>query len=246
MDAGARYYVFDLDGTLISLPVEWDKVREELRGLTGTSLEFAPFFLDVQSVVAKDPLLLGPIMRTIDKYEALAVPQARLEDGAMEALSSLSGRAKLSLVTMQGRAACDRVLEGLGIGRFFASSFTREDSMDRTAQVRMALASLEAKEARGGLRRGQDKRPEGRARRGGALRDDQEEARQPPRRCALQERRRVCGLALGQGLRSFRIFSWSVELHEATTLNFSSRDTLVFTGFPSGSDMTAPASLAMR
>jgi HAD superfamily hydrolase (TIGR01549 family) len=146
MDAGARYFVFDLDGTLISLPVEWDKVREELRGLTGTSLEFAPFFLDVQRVVAKDPLLLGPIMRTIDKYEALAVPKARLEDGAMEALSSLSGRSKLSLVTMQGRAACDRVLEGLGIGRFFASSFTREDSMDRTAQVRMAIASLEAKE----------------------------------------------------------------------------------------------------
>ncbi len=147
MDAGTRYFVFDLDGTLISLPVQWDKVREELRGLTGTSLEFAPFFLDVQNVVANDPLLLGPIMRTIDKYEALAVPQARLEDGAMDALSSLSGGAKLSLVTMQGRAACDRVLEGLSIGRFFASSFTREDSMDRTAQVRMALASLEAKEA---------------------------------------------------------------------------------------------------
>lgn len=147
MDAGARYFVFDLDGTLISLPVEWDKVREDLRGLTGTSLEFAPFFLDVQNVVAKDPLLLGPVMRTIDKYEALAVPQARLEDGAMDALSSLSGRAELSLVTMQGRAACDRVLQVLDIGRFFASSFTREDSMERTAQVRMALRSLGAKEA---------------------------------------------------------------------------------------------------
>jgi phosphoglycolate phosphatase-like HAD superfamily hydrolase len=147
MAAGASYFVFDLDGTLISLPVEWDKVREELRALTGTELEFAPFFLDVQNLVAKDPLLLGPILRTIDKYEAQAVPQARLEDGAKEALASLFGRAKLSLVTMQGRAACDRVLEMLAIGGFFASSFTREDSMDRTAQLRMALESLEAKEA---------------------------------------------------------------------------------------------------
>ena len=51
-----------MDGTLISLPVEWDKVREELRRLTGTSLSFNPFFLDVQTVVAKDPLLLGPII----------------------------------------------------------------------------------------------------------------------------------------------------------------------------------------
>jgi phosphoglycolate phosphatase-like HAD superfamily hydrolase len=146
LDAGARYFVFDMDGTLISLPVEWDKVREDLRKLTGTSLDFAPFFLDVQSVVAKDPLLLGPIMRTIDEYEARAVPEARLEEGATEVLSSLSSRVMLSLVTMQGRAACDRVFETLGIGRFFASSFTREDSMDRTTQLRMALESLGAKE----------------------------------------------------------------------------------------------------
>ncbi len=146
-DASAKYCVFDMDGTLISLPVEWDKVRAELQRLTGTSLQFNPFFLDVQTVVAKDPLLLGPMMRVIDDYEAKAVPDARLEEGAVDVLSALSRRAKLSLVTMQGRAACDRILEGLGIGRFFESSFAREDSMDRTAQLRMALKALGAKEA---------------------------------------------------------------------------------------------------
>ena len=145
-DARAKYYVFDMDGTLISLPVEWDEVRAELRKLTGTSLEFAPFFLDVQNIVAKDPLLLGPILRTIDEYESRAVPEASLEEGAKKALEVLSGRAKLSLVTMQGRAACDRILEALDIGGYFASSFAREDSMDRTAQLRMALESIGAKE----------------------------------------------------------------------------------------------------
>jgi len=134
-----------MDGTLISLPVEWDKVRAELRKITGTSLGFNPFFLDVQTIIAKDPLLLGPMMRTIDEYESRAVPEAKLERGAFEALSALSIRAKLSLVTMQGRAACDKILELLGIGRFFGSSFTREDSMDRTTQLRMALESLAAK-----------------------------------------------------------------------------------------------------
>jgi phosphoglycolate phosphatase-like HAD superfamily hydrolase len=143
---GARYCVFDMDGTLISLPVEWDKVRAELQRLTGTTLRFNPFFLDVQTVVAKDPLLLGPMMRTIDDYESRAVPGARLEEGAMGVLSSLSSRATLSLVTMQGRAACAKILDQLGIGRFFASSFTREDSMERTAQLKMALESIGAKE----------------------------------------------------------------------------------------------------
>ncbi|MDA4122187.1 MAG: HAD-IA family hydrolase [Thaumarchaeota archaeon] len=142
--AGARYVVFDMDGTLISLPVEWDKVRAELQRLTGTSLTFNPFFLDFQTIVAKDPLLLGPMMRTIDEYEAKAVPQARLEEGATDVLDALSRKAKLSLVTMQGREACDRILEALGIGGSFASRFTREDSMDRTTQLRTALESLEA------------------------------------------------------------------------------------------------------
>jgi phosphoglycolate phosphatase-like HAD superfamily hydrolase len=146
-DGNARYCVFDMDGTLISLPVEWEKVRAELQKLTGTSLEFNPFFRDFQTIVAKDPLLKGPMMRIIDDYESRAVPAVRLEDGAMDALVALSSGEKISLVTMQGRTACDKILEILGIGRFFASSFTREDSMDRTAQLRMALKSLGAKEA---------------------------------------------------------------------------------------------------
>jgi phosphoglycolate phosphatase-like HAD superfamily hydrolase len=146
-DPKAKYVVFDMDGTLISLPVEWDKVRAELQRLTGTSLAFNPFFLDLQTIVAKDPLLLGPMLRTIDEFEVKAVPKARLEAGAMDVLSALSRKALLSLVTMQGRKACDEILGTLGIGRFFSSRFTREDSMDRTAQLKLALGSIGAKES---------------------------------------------------------------------------------------------------
>jgi phosphoglycolate phosphatase-like HAD superfamily hydrolase len=143
----SKYCVFDMDGTLISLPVEWDKVRAQLQRLTATSLPFNPFFLDLQIIIAKDPLLLGPMLRTIDEYETRAVPGARLEAGALDVLLRLSSKAKLSLVTMQGRTACDSILERLGIGRFFESRFTREDSMDRTAQLRMALKSIGARHA---------------------------------------------------------------------------------------------------
>jgi HAD superfamily hydrolase (TIGR01549 family) len=138
------YGVFDMDGTLISLPVEWDKVRSDLRKLTKSSLDFNPFFLDVQTIVAKDHSLFAPMMKTIDDYESKAVPGAKLEPGASEALSALSARAKLSLVTMQGRAASSRILDRLGIGKFFETSFTREDSMDRVTQLGMALKSLGA------------------------------------------------------------------------------------------------------
>ncbi len=145
VDAKGKYAVFDLDGTLISLPVEWDKVRSDLRKLTGTAFEFNPFFLDVQTIVAKDPALFAPMMKTIDDYEARAARGARLESGASEALTTLSKRARLSLVTMQGRACSTAILGKLGIAKFFASKFSREDSMDRVAQLEMALKSLGAK-----------------------------------------------------------------------------------------------------
>jgi FMN phosphatase YigB (HAD superfamily) len=147
-DPKARYAVFDMDGTLISLPVEWDRVRSDLRRLTGTQLDFNPFFLDVQTIVAKDPALLAPMMKTIDDYEAKATPGAKLESGSVEALDALSRRAKLSLVTMQGRACSAEIIGRLGIGRFFESKFTREDSMDRVTQLGMALKSLGAEKDR--------------------------------------------------------------------------------------------------
>jgi phosphoglycolate phosphatase-like HAD superfamily hydrolase len=127
--------------------VEWDKVRADLKKLTGTKLEFSPFFKDFQDIAKEDPLLLGPMLRTVDAYEAEAIKDAALEKGALEVLTRLSRNSKLSLVTMQGRAACDKILDRLGIGSFFESSFTREDSMDRPTQLRKALDSLEAKES---------------------------------------------------------------------------------------------------
>ena len=136
-----------MDGTLISLPVEWDQVRFELQRLTDSSLEFNPFLLDVQTIVANEPALLGPILKIIDDYESRAVPGARLEEGVMEVLTTLSRRSRLSLVTMQGRAACSKILEQLGIGRFFEARFTREDSMDRVVQLQMALKTLGASES---------------------------------------------------------------------------------------------------
>jgi phosphoglycolate phosphatase len=144
----AKYVVFDMDGTLISLPVEWDKVRSDLRRLTGTSLEFNPFFLDFQAIVAKDPSLFAPMLKTVDDHEVKAAEGAKLEPGAIEALALLSKRAKLSMVTMQGRACSTAILDRLGIGKFFASKFSREDSMDRATQLGMALKSLGAEKER--------------------------------------------------------------------------------------------------
>ncbi len=135
-------YIFDLDGTLISLPVSWDELREELRKVTGTRLEFRPFFKDVETVLSQHPDKRAEIFALIDGYEVDALTWAKLNDGAGEALASISSKVKVALVTMQGRRACDRVLDNLGLRPHFRSTFTREDSLDRAEQLKMAARSI--------------------------------------------------------------------------------------------------------
>jgi phosphoglycolate phosphatase-like HAD superfamily hydrolase len=135
-------YVFDFDGTLGTIPVDWDGVREGLRKIAGDSSEFRPVFPRIAEVVAGDPRLAGPLFAVIDRFEAAAAPSARLYDGTVGLLSRLSGTAKVSLVTMQGRGACSHVLERFGLRQYFLSYFTREDSLDRAEQIEFALSAM--------------------------------------------------------------------------------------------------------
>ena len=50
-----KAFVFDLDGTLATIPVDWDRVREKLRDLTGGSEEFRPVFPTIAEVIARQP-----------------------------------------------------------------------------------------------------------------------------------------------------------------------------------------------
>jgi len=137
-----KAYVFDFDGTLGTIPVDWDGVREGLREVTGDPSEFRPVFPTIGAVVAKNPRLARPIFAVIDRFEAAAAPSARLYEGTVGLLSRLSETAKVSLVTMQGRGACSHILERFGLKQYFLSSFTREDSLDRAQQIEFALSSM--------------------------------------------------------------------------------------------------------
>jgi len=143
--ADVEGFVFDLDGTLATIPVDWDGVRQRLKEVTGSAAEFKPVFPTIGEVIAKNPKLGKSVFAVIDEYEWAAVPSARLYDGAYRLLSKLSEKAKVTLVTMQGHRAATKVLEMFELKQFFTHYFTREDSLDRAEQVEMALASMKAK-----------------------------------------------------------------------------------------------------
>jgi HAD superfamily hydrolase (TIGR01549 family) len=135
-------YVFDLDGTLFTIPVDWIKVREEVGKMAGAPIGNSPLFLKVEQLVSVRPSMKETLFATLDLYELKAVAEATPVKGAVELLSRLSKVAKLGLVTMQGTAACDRILGRHHLGELFDVLVTREDSLDRAVQLRIALRLL--------------------------------------------------------------------------------------------------------
>ena len=135
-------YIFDLDGTLFAIPVDWSKVREEVSMMAGASIGDSPLFLKVEQLVSIRPSMRETLFQMLDQHELKAVSGASPMSGTVELLSHLSKVAKLGLVTMQGIAACDKILGRHGLGEVFDVLVTREDSLDRTAQLRIAMRSL--------------------------------------------------------------------------------------------------------
>ncbi len=135
-------YIFDLDGTLFTIPVDWVKVREEVGKMAGATIGNAPLFVKVEQLVSIRPSIRDTIFATLDLHELKAVPAAAPIGGALELLSYISKVAELGLVTMQGSAACDKILGRHHLGELFDVQVTREDSLDRAVQLRIALQSL--------------------------------------------------------------------------------------------------------
>lgn len=134
-------YVMDFDGTLFSLPVDWKAVRRELAPLAGVPTEGVSVFKVVKEAIGIEAGLRERLFSLLDSYEIPAAEEATPIDGALETLARLGGQ-RTALVTMQGPAACRRVLTRYSAAPYFSVILTREDSLDRGAQLTMALRAM--------------------------------------------------------------------------------------------------------
>jgi phosphoglycolate phosphatase-like HAD superfamily hydrolase len=128
--------------------VDWEGVKESLVSVIGER-EFKHIFATLGEVIEEDPRLARPAFAVLDEFEASAVPTARLYDGSVTLLSRLAEKAKVSLVTMQGRRACSQILERFGLKQYLLGYFTREDSLDRAEQLQFALKAMRVPAASG-------------------------------------------------------------------------------------------------
>ena len=135
-------FIFDLDGTLFAIPVDWVAVRNELAALIKEPIEGTPLFQRVNQVISVRPALKESMFSIIESHELKAADSVKPMPGAVELVYSLFEVSRLALVTLQGKRVCAEILRKHKLLDLFETVVTREDSADRSAQLEAALNRL--------------------------------------------------------------------------------------------------------
>jgi len=127
--------IFDLDGTLVDLPVDYDKLFEEIRKI----LKKETVHSLLKTVKEADEEERDRIFRAWDKIELKALPKTTQITEGIGVYSKYCEKPK-ALVTMQGKNLVKALLKRFDL--CFAFSITREQSLDRDKQLEIAARKL--------------------------------------------------------------------------------------------------------
>lgn len=127
--------IFDLDGTLIDLPLDYERLFEKFSRILKVD--------DVRPVTkvvgGLDEKTRSEIFEAWDEAELAVTEKIATKSEGMALYRKYLAKPK-ALVTMQGKALVQAILKPLDLS--FDLVFTREDSLDRTEQLRMAIEKL--------------------------------------------------------------------------------------------------------
>lgn len=127
--------IFDLDGTLISLPIDYRKLVREFSE-TAKIEDAHP----ITKIVSKlDEKTKKKVFKIWDKAEASAWKEGTAKRDGMTLYEKFSREPK-ALVTMQGKTLAQNIIKSLKLS--FDVVVTREDSLDRTEQLKITARKL--------------------------------------------------------------------------------------------------------
>jgi len=135
--------IFDLDGTLVRLPIRYEVIFEKLQNLFDTQDEFKPLIPTILEKANNDAKLIQQAFDLICEEETQAANNFKIIDDAIGTLNYFKNRNySLSLVTMQCMKATKLVLEKMQISELFSSIITRDDSTQRSIQIKNSVEIL--------------------------------------------------------------------------------------------------------
>ncbi len=135
--------IFDLDGTLIQLPVRYDLLRDQLRRLFQSRSDFFQLIPSIVDHAKGDPTMVRRAFELICAEEVLGASKILVIEGALNLLHQLkSDNQILGLVTLQCRKATRHIINNVEMEGLFTSILTRDESYDRLDQIKKTLESL--------------------------------------------------------------------------------------------------------
>jgi HAD superfamily hydrolase (TIGR01549 family) len=130
--------VFDLDGTLVNLPIDYRALYAEFRKIMRIK-NIEPI---TKTVAALNEALRGKVFETWTMAESATLPKMTIVKEGVELYEHYL-EVPRALVTMQGKKTVEKILSTLNLS--FQVVITREDSLDRTTQITLALEKLRLK-----------------------------------------------------------------------------------------------------
>ena len=135
--------IFDLDGTLVRLPIRYNIIFDKLKILFDTKDEFKPLIPKILTKANNNANLIQQAFDLICDEETIAANNFEIIDNAIEILDHFKNKnISLGLVTMQCKKATKLVLDSMNISNHFSSMITRDDSHERTIQIKKSVEFL--------------------------------------------------------------------------------------------------------
>ncbi len=127
--------IFDLDGTLIQLPIDYPKLYAAFKKILKTD-QVRPL---LETVAKLDHTTKAQVFKAWNKAELAVAEKITPNKEGMSLYQKYADKPK-ALVTMQGKAIVDVVVDRLGLRFDFIA--TREDSLSRAEQLGLAAEKL--------------------------------------------------------------------------------------------------------
>ena len=135
--------IFDMDGTLIQLPINYDAIFKKLQNLFEIEDEFKPLIPTILEKSNGNVKLIQQSFDLICEEETQAAKKFKIMNNAIEVLNYFkNNNYSLSLVTMQCESVAKSVLDKMQISELFSNIITRDDSHERSTQIKKCVNFL--------------------------------------------------------------------------------------------------------
>ena len=128
--------VFDLDGTLLDLPIDYPKMFSEFKAIMGIA-EVQPILKTVAEI--KDPQTKRRVFDCWEKFELAIIDKISVHEEGMKVYCEYADKPR-ALVSMQGKKTISIILARFNLS--FDVVLTRQDSFSRVEQLKMAAEKL--------------------------------------------------------------------------------------------------------